>query len=608
MISLDLGKMSSSSSATVRVEKATSDLLLGPDWTLNMDICDSINSHQWQAKDVVKAVKKRLQHKSPKVQFLALTLLETMVNNCGNDVHFQIIERDILQEMIKIVRKKTDMEVRDKILSLLDSWQEAFGGAEGKYPQYYWAYAELRRSGVEFPQRSPDAPPIFTPQINRPAPLLQVPQAGYGMPTNSSLRLDEAMASDMANLSLSDLDSMQSVTELLCEMLKAVNPDDRGAVKDEVITDLVSQCRSNQKKLMRLINTTRDEEILGQGLELNDNLQILLAKHDAIASGSPMPTEIPDSIPRPSTPVASTPVVVNGLEDEEEEEDDEFAQLARRNSKLQSVSTENASSVTGDQASSNHNCATISTVTPSTAASSSVPTNALALPDPPAPVRTATKEQDVMNLLSLALTSNPSPPRTPVTPPSVANQNVAPASHSPNGQERPFHPQAYAVNQGFAPYNSYVAPWAQSQPRSIPPPPQPQPQFQVPESSSSYPPPPWATAPVNPETNHFSPPVYQFPSAPNAAAYSPTQASRPIQNFNSPVSRFHSSPAPAAGMQMNPNLRQSSFTTSLKPYVYSNRLFDELRDLRSTDGSLKTSGVTPTSSGSSNQAMNSERK
>lgn len=42
------------------------------------------------------------------------------------------------------------MQVRDKILVLLDSWQEAFGGPGGKYPQYSAAYVELRVNCFSF--------------------------------------------------------------------------------------------------------------------------------------------------------------------------------------------------------------------------------------------------------------------------------------------------------------------------------------------------------------------------------------------------------------------------------------------------------------------------
>lgn len=35
-----------------------------------------------------------------------LQLLETMVKNCGDHVHFQIAEKNILPEMVKIVKKK----------------------------------------------------------------------------------------------------------------------------------------------------------------------------------------------------------------------------------------------------------------------------------------------------------------------------------------------------------------------------------------------------------------------------------------------------------------------------------------------------------------------
>jgi hypothetical protein len=166
--------------------------------------------------------------------------LETLVKNCGDYLHHQVAEKNILGEMVKIVKKKADMQVRDKILVMVDSWQQAFGGPEGKYPQYYWAYDELRRSGVEFPRRSPDASPIITPPVSHP-PLRQpqggygvppagygvhqagygvpqagygipqagygvpqagygIPQVGYGMPSGSSRRLDEAMATEVEGL------------------------------------------------------------------------------------------------------------------------------------------------------------------------------------------------------------------------------------------------------------------------------------------------------------------------------------------------------------------------------------------------------------------------
>lgn len=41
-----------------------------------------------------------------------LQLLETMVKNCGDYVHFQIVEKNILQEMVKIVKKKASFFVQ----------------------------------------------------------------------------------------------------------------------------------------------------------------------------------------------------------------------------------------------------------------------------------------------------------------------------------------------------------------------------------------------------------------------------------------------------------------------------------------------------------------
>ncbi|WOH01965.1 hypothetical protein DCAR_0521352 [Daucus carota subsp. sativus] len=450
---------SSANSASVRVEKATSEFLNGPDWTLNIDICDAINLNHWLAKDIVKALKKRLQHKNSHVHLLALTLLETMVKNCGDPVHSQIVERNILQDMIKIVKKKTNMSVREKILVLLDSWQQAFGGAGGRYPQYYWAYEELRRGGVEFPQRASDSALIFTPPVTH--STVGHAHAGYGMPSNSSTRLDEAMASEIETLSLSSINSMQEVLDLLSAMLQAVDPNDRMAIKDEVIVDLVERCRSNHKKLMQMLTTTSDEELLAKGLELNDCIQNELAKHDAIAAGLPLPaqvmspkpqlTEVPSSSLKvddgkkfssspPAAPSAPSTVVINAAAEEEEEED-EFAQLARRHSKTQSATSQST-------------FAGASETEPSLS-------NALVVSDPPVPVKT-TKEQDMIDFLSLALSTTDTPPPAPD---SSTTQNMQQAPVSPNGQGSPYAPQTYTGNQGKVAFSSYVAPWAQPQPQ-----------------------------------------------------------------------------------------------------------------------------------------------
>ncbi|XP_010541654.1 PREDICTED: TOM1-like protein 2 [Tarenaya hassleriana] len=288
------------------VDRATSDMLIGPDWAMNLEICDTLNHEPGQTKDVVSGIKKRLGSRSSKVQILALTLLETMINNCGDIIHMHVAEKDVLQKMVKMVKKKPDSQVKEKILILISTWQEAFSGPQGRHPQYYAAYQELLRAGFIFPPRAQRPQTSITP--GQFGPLAPYPRTSRN-PGAEQETSETPAESEFPTLSLTEIQNARGIMDVLAEMLSAIDPGNKEGLKQEVVIDLVSQCRTYKHRVVHLVNSTSDESLLCQGLALNDELQRLLAKHEAIASGTGPTEKTPKTEPVKAT---TEPVEVNG--------------------------------------------------------------------------------------------------------------------------------------------------------------------------------------------------------------------------------------------------------------------------------------------------------
>jgi len=133
-----------------QLEKATSHLLLEPDWQSIIQICDIICQGDCQPKYAISAIKKRFYNQNPYVALYALQVLESVVKNCGSPIHEEVATKAFMDELREMVHKTTNDNVRSKILELVQTWSSAFR-ASPKYRIVSDTLNILKAEGYTFP-------------------------------------------------------------------------------------------------------------------------------------------------------------------------------------------------------------------------------------------------------------------------------------------------------------------------------------------------------------------------------------------------------------------------------------------------------------------------
>lgn len=280
------------------VEDATSENLEEPDWDMNLEICDMINQETISSVDLIRGIKKRIMmmKQQPRVQYLALVLLETCVKNCEKAFSEVAAER-VLDEMVRVIDDpQTVVNNRNKALMLIEAWGEST--SELRYlPVFEETYKSLKARGIRFPGRDNESlAPIFTPARSAPAVEVstELPQHArepehvqYNPPVRTFTAEQTKEAFDIARNSI----------ELLSTVLSSSPQHD--ALQDDLTTTLVQQCRQSQTTVQRIIETAgEDEALLFEALNVNDELVKTLSKYEEMNKPSaPLTAPEPAMIP-----------------------------------------------------------------------------------------------------------------------------------------------------------------------------------------------------------------------------------------------------------------------------------------------------------------------
>ena len=109
------------------LDKATSNLLLEPDLDSMLQLCDMIRGGDVKPREACALLKSRvIEEKNPHVQFFAVSVLDTVMKNCGENVHTEVITESYMESLKEVVKNTKSDNVKNKLLEMIQSWAIGF--------------------------------------------------------------------------------------------------------------------------------------------------------------------------------------------------------------------------------------------------------------------------------------------------------------------------------------------------------------------------------------------------------------------------------------------------------------------------------------------------
>ncbi|NXO23680.1 TM1L1 protein, partial [Cisticola juncidis] len=234
-------------------------------------------------KDAVKALKKKLSkncnHKEIR---LTLSLLEMCVENCGPRFQSLVVKKEFCKDkLVKLLNPRYNLpiDMQEKILTFIMVWARGFQGMVD-VSEVKEVYLELLKKGVEFPSSdtSTGGSKISAGPCAKPSPCCASParRSLLPLPTGPTLLLTPEQIGKL----YSELDMAKMNVRVMSSILKENVPGSENLDDMNLLQKLYKTCRMMQERIMELLVTVENEDVIVELIQVNEDLNNVLLGHE----------------------------------------------------------------------------------------------------------------------------------------------------------------------------------------------------------------------------------------------------------------------------------------------------------------------------------------